>query len=478
MYVGIDIGTGSLKAVLGLRSGTHIIAERYSKEMFYGGQHKVDLFRQSVMTFFGKISDFRRKTGEKIEGIGLCGHGPSIMLVDNKGNSLTDIVTWQDNSASRLADELKTIINGFTKDGTSYEAKLYKLFTDSNDLFSDGVKVLYPKDYVIFLLTGRMIVDFPTAATFAFFKTGTRLFDTCSTGIPTDIFPEVIESWDEAGRTATIFSRDCGLADGIPVIAGGIDAWCEALGAGAIDDGMMVDGSGTSTCITCCRKGESSNLYHVIPGRSMDIETMSSTGASIAWLMDILNIDLTEITKINSFIPVPIIYLPYLDGERSPVWDERATASFTGVVSENGREDLIKSVLQGISFGTRQCIELAGKGTDYSGSGIKAVGGGANNKALLQYKADITGIRYISMKETDAAPLGAMILASFGCGEGSIAELTERWVKIHFEIVPDNTYRDVWDQLFTIYADHFNRIKETSHSLFEIRNEPGKCLQR
>ena len=474
MYVGIDIGTGSLKAVLGLKSGTHTITGQYAKDMIGNGYHKVDLFCQSVLTFIGKISDFSRKTGEKIEGISLCGHGPSIILIDNRGNPLTDIVTWQDSSAVRSADELKTIIAGFTKDGTSYEAKLLKLFTERNDLFSDEIKALYPKDYVIFLLTGRTVIDFATASALTFFETGSWLFNTYSTGIPIGVFPEIVNSWDEAGRTGTEYSRNSGLVDDIPVIAGGIDAWCEALGAGAIEDGVMVDGSGTSTCITCCRMEESSKLYHIIPERSLDIETMSSTGASIAWLMDLLHIDFTEIKKINSFVPVPIIYLPYLDGERSPVWDERASASFTGVVSENGREDLIKSVLQGVSFGTKQCVELAGKGSEYTGSGIRAVGGGANNKVLLQYKANITGIRYIAMKETDAAPLGAMILAAFGCGEGSIKDLVDRWIKVNYEVVPDNTYREVWDQLFIIYTDHYFRIKEANHSLFKIKNKLGK----
>lgn len=473
MYVGIDIGTGSLKAILGLNSGTHIISEPYAKEMFGGGYHRVVFFQKSVQTFISRISNFCRANTEKIEGISLCGHGPSIVLLDLKGAPVTDILTWQDSSSVRSANELKNIIDGFTKDGTSFEAKLLKLFTSRNDLFCDGVKALYPKDFVIFLLTGRTVMDFSTAGTLAFFNTGNRQFDTFSTGIPNDVFPEIVESWDEAGRTGTKFSRDCGLANDIPVIAGGIDAWCEALGAGATDVGMMVDGSGTSTCITCCRIKDNSKLHHVIPERSLNIETMSSTGASIAWLMDLLNTDLSEIKKINSFIPVPVIYLPYLDGERSPVWDEKASASFTGLGSETSREDLIKSVLQGIAFGTRQCIALAGKGRDSSGSGIRAVGGGSNNKVLLQYKADITGSIYIAMKEPDAAPLGAMILASFGCGEGLIPELTERWVKIDYEVIPDTTYRDVWDKLFTVYERHFSSLKEVNHSLFELRNELG-----
>jgi xylulokinase len=474
MYVGIDIGTGSLKAVLGLKSDTHTITEQYMKKMFREGHHSAEFFKESVLSFLKRISEFSRKCGEKIEGICLCGHGPSILLIDSKGNPQTDIVTWQDSNAVCSAKKLKKIIDRFAKDGTSYEAKLLKLFTENNDLFANGTKAMYPKDYVIFLLTGRSVIDFSTAATLAFFNTESLLFDTYSTGIPTDVFPEVINSWEEAGRTGTDYSRKSGLFDDIPVIAGGIDSWCEAIGAGAIEDGLMVDGSGTSTCITCCRTEGDSKLYHVIPERSLDIETMSSTGASISWLMDLMNIDLSEIKKTRSFVPVPLLYHPYLDGERSPVWDEKVSASFTGLNSGSSREDLIKSVLQGIAFGTKQCVKLAGKGSECSGSGIRAVGGGANNKTLLQYKADITGIRFIVLKETDAAPLGAMILASFACGEGSITELTEKWVKINYEVVPDNTYREIWDKMFTIYSDHYYRVKESNHSLFELRNELGK----
>lgn len=474
MYVGIDIGTGSLKAVLGLKTGIYTITEKYIEQMFTPGHHKVKYFRQSLLSFFNNISKHAKSVGETIDGIGLCGHGPSIVLVGDTGSVFTDIITWQDGSASKSADELRTIIKGFSKDGTSFEAKLLKLFSEQKDLFRTGIKALYPKDYVVYLLTGQMTMDFSTAATLAFFNIDMGVFDSFTTGIPTEIFPEVVNSWDEAGRTESQFSRDCGLSDGISIIAGGIDAWSEAIGAGAIEDGMMVDGTGTSTCITCCKKWDPADRYHIIPERSLEIETMSSTGASISWLMTILNRDLTELSQIDSYDPLPIIYLPYLDGERSPVWDERASASFTGLNSETNSNELIKSVLQGIAFGTKQCIKLVGKNSDSFEYGIRAVGGGAKNKALLQYKANITGIKYIAMKETDAAPLGAMILASYGCGEGTIRELTTLWVKNDYEIIPDNRYRDIWDDLFSVYKDHYIQIKEANHSLFKIKSKLEK----
>ncbi|MCF6335316.1 MAG: carbohydrate kinase [Spirochaetales bacterium] len=402
--------------------------------------------------------------------MGLCGHGPSPVLVDRKGKYITDIITWQDNTALDEALILKNNIPGFSKDGTSCEAKLYKLFRDRIELFEEGIKVLYPKDYIISLLTNRRIIDHSTAGTLAFFNKQTGLFNTFGTGIPTYIFPEVIKSWETAGTTNTAFSRKAGLNDNIPVIAGGIDAWCEALGAGAVDKGMLVDGSGTSTCITCCMDNENSGLAHVIPERALTIETMSATGASVDWIKDLLNITISEISELKYLKPVPVIYLPYLEGERSPVWDERASASFTGLNSGTSRKDLVLSVLQGISFGTRQCIELAGGETSDCKTGIRAVGGGAKNHALLQLKADITGYSYSVMKEADAAPLGAMILASFGCGTGSLAELVEKWVKTEFEIIPDKTYMEIWDELFYVYSSHYNSMKEANHNLFEIRN--------
>ncbi len=121
MFVGIDIGTSSIKGVLGLKSGTHTITGHYNKDMFNGGIHGVEYFLQSIQSFLIKTSKFSYDKNEKIEGIGLSGHGPSILLLDKNGNPATDIVTWQDSSAHEEARELNFIVPGFVKDGTSFK---------------------------------------------------------------------------------------------------------------------------------------------------------------------------------------------------------------------------------------------------------------------------------------------------------------------------------------------------------------------
>ncbi len=472
MYVGIDIGTGSLKAVLGTAGGElHVISRQYPAGMFKPGIHSQEYFIEAFRRLMQNLSAFSSARYEAIEGISFCGHGPSIILVSADGELLTDIITWQDNTAVDAASELRQLIPGFTKDGTCFEAKLLKLYRESNDLFQEPVTALYPKDLAVYLLTGRTCLDHSTASTLAFYDKGTRTLDTACCGIPSGVFPELVESWEIVGVTSSQFAEDCGLAAGIPVVTGGIDAWCEAIGAGAVDDGMMVDGTGTSTCITRCWEEGATPLLHVIPQRGLSIETMSSTGASIAWVSRLTGMTIDAIRSMDVRTPLPLIYLPYLNGERSPVWDEKASASFIGMSSGTTAEELVRSVLQGISFGTRQCIEIVHGGSSRDMGAIRAVGGGANNRALLQYKANITGAVFHSMKETDAAPLGAMILASYAGGAGSIRELTDRWVNINFSIEPEGPHADLWDELYAIYDTTYAGIRETSHRLSAVRTK-------
>ena len=444
MYIGIDVGTGSLKAVIGNQTGIYTISEKYSSDISIPGMlgiYKISVFHEALERFMKQIALFLKDAADISSNIGLCGQGPSLIMIDPGGKPVNELITWQDGSAFKEAVELSSLFPNFTKDGTCFEAKLLKLYRSSPSSFEQGCKALYPKDYLQFLLTGELCLDHSTASTLAFYNHKERVFNTGQSGIPKGIFPRIIDSWDESGITGTEVSRRWGLPDGIKVFSGGIDAWCESLGAGALSPGDIVDGTGTSTCITCCKSEGESGLIHVIPERKLTIETMSSTGGAVKWGLNLIQEKLVEFdsylygfngdggikeNRFDALQPVSIIFLPYLNGERSPVWDEKASVSVTGLHGTHDRKDFIQGLLQGIGFGVRQCLEIVNDSFLSMGTeepGIRAVGGGASGRTLIQLKADITNRPYKVMKIKDASALGAMILAAFGAGEGSLEEL-------------------------------------------------------
>ncbi|MDC7232428.1 MAG: FGGY-family carbohydrate kinase [Spirochaetales bacterium] len=475
MVVGIDVGTGSVKAVLGIDQKIETVSVEYPAEI--NSELPLGLQRVSVLTgsfkiLLSEIARISEKSGEPIQGICLCGHGPSLVVVQNaKTGEYLD--TWQNNRARKEAEELGEIFPGFAKDGTSFEAKVFYYWKHNPECFKKDAKVLYPKDFLIFLLTGEMIIDHSTASTLEFFDPDSSRFQTGDSGIPEKIFPRVVKSWDEAGLTGTLFSRSCRISDGIPVFAGGIDAWCEALGAGAFKVGDLVDGTGTSTCLTRSCTAFDSPLVHVIPDRSIRIETMSSTGAAVKWLCQLLDTDLqilNQRVESDRITPLPILNYPYLNGERSPLWDERASLSVTGLTGENNTVELYQSLLQGIAFGFRQCLDLVLHNGELSSNGpIRAVGGGARNRALVQLKADISGESFQVMKEKDAAPLGAMLLVAKRLSGESWENCLSQWVKVDRLIEPNPEYQKIWEELFAEYVLLHQQQKESLHRLYEMK---------
>ena len=199
MLAGFDIGTGSLKAVLGTGNGLLTVTETYPAEMVNNGIQDFRLLKSATGRFLAKLAGKAAETGEDIEGIGLCGQGPSILIIDNEGNPGTDIVTWQNGDAAEEAVELSSRFEGFDKDGTSFEAKLLRIQRRNPELLKPGNRALYPKDYLLFLLTGRICLDFSTASTLVFFDQERRCFNTGETGIPENVFSRDHRSMGSCG---------------------------------------------------------------------------------------------------------------------------------------------------------------------------------------------------------------------------------------------------------------------------------------
>lgn len=464
MYLGIDIGTSSVKAIL--TDGT----KRFKNKEGYSFienecQHPVIMVERAIRKLIKRIT---KNIDCEIRGIGICGHGPSIVFIDKQGRPLTDIITWQDKRAQEEALFLRERFPEFIKDATSYEAKVLWYYKNQPSLFDIGNTVLYPKDYLIYLLCGCRVIDRSTASTIPFFKRDGNCWEFEKTGLPNHIFPEIVESTEIVSETSTKFSRDCALADGIPIYGGGIDAFCEVVGAGGINPGDIVEGTGTSTCISFTVDEEENENFHVLPGLSLMMRSVSYSGGSVKWWSKICeekNV-FEELSKGKRIVPSGIIFLPYLMGERSPIWDEKVSGVFFGMTEETNQRDMWISILEGVAFSLRQNLESLGN--RHVGNEVRAVGGGANNLAWLQIKANITGKTYLKMKELDAGALGAALICALADWHGDRDALVSQWIGIDKVVEPDISFQSKYNDLYKIYKNLYPILKDSFHALKNI----------
>ena len=232
--------------------------------------------------------------------------------------------------------------------------------------------------------------------------------------------------------------------------------------------GTVVEGSGTSTCLT--RSVAKSECFddHVLPNSSLRIHMLSSTGASFRWLNGMFAPEgLYEVqTRLLSAKPVATLFLPYLRGERSPLFDERATGTFFGLRPDTGKEELLLSLFHGVAFAIRQNLSLMGEGIQR----IRAVGGCSQSEPWLQIKADITGLPVEKMAEQDASALGAALVAAYGSGLYDRAKLSS-FVPVEKTFYPNPAYAAEYDALYALYTGLYEASKEIAHGLFYLQQK-------
>ncbi len=472
--LGIDIGTSSMKAALFSDGAISVGSGSYVPEPSGCPRFSQDaaLLAESFRRLCADLS--LRGGLDGLSAMSLSSHGPSLVCVDSSGTPIDRLRTWQDNGAVDEAARIRILMPGWNKDGSSWEAKCLRAW---NSFGSSLYRFLTPKDYLVFLLTGEIAFDRSTASTVSFVDQDTWRWRSERIGIPSGLFPRIVDPWEPVGRTGTAFSRACRLPDGVPVLGGGIDAYCESLGAGAVRAGDLCEGSGTSTCISACFDGPGGD-FHVVPGKRLRIEVMSSTGASIRWLESVLGGGVP-----SSALPrwSPLLFLPFLNGERSPYWDERLRGSFIGLSSLTGAADLYQAVLQGVGFGVRQNLEAIGRSVDIDGRPVYAAGGGAENDYWLQLKANITGRPYIRSSFKDTAPLGGLCLCGFHEGlSDPVSELGLVDSRQAFEPDADPAEHDAFDALYAEYARVAEALASSCHRLSrlgagaELRNREGE----
>jgi xylulokinase len=444
LLVGIDIGSSSVKAGAWRTDGYYRAAFRPARtvrpEGSVGAEQDPDQIWSAVIECLDEVM-----TGQDpgaVRGVGLSGHGPSLIAVDSYGRALSNIVTWMDprpvqdarvreilhqcageKPGARESSSARESSGTPESSGPSFEATAVwlhrKLLEDGRDLAREGVTLLQPKDYVGLMLTGSAWMD-RSAASCMSWPAG---------GDPAQsLFPPMADPWQRAGEVSTAASGETGLPEGTSVAAGGIDAFVEALGAGVIRSGMVCDSTGTSTCMAMAAPDGEFGLptvEHVAPGRRLAVIPVSYSGGALAWVMSIAMPDVfrsqrdwTESVREALASSAPgaagLTFIPHMTGRRSPTANARARGALMGLDPAHTASDVVRSVLEGCAYAMQECVELCMRGEAVAE--LRAVGSGARHDAWLQMKADILRAPVIRMKVCEGALAGAVVLAGVAAG--------------------------------------------------------------
>lgn len=447
--LGIDVGTYGLKSSLWDLDGK--LAGTAKRE--YGIDHPQPLWaEQNPEVWLQALKSTYREvvktvgTHAKIRGIGISAFVPILVTLDKNGNTLRPAILSFDQRSTQQSARLEREVgkeifdisgNRIAPGAFSATCMLWMKEKEPR-LFERVHKFLHANGYIAYRLTNSLSMDFSNASTTLLFDIVRRSWSEqlCKlVGIPIEKLPQARGSWEVIGETTQEAEEDLGIEKGIPVVAGGNDSACSMLGAGVVETGMVLESIGTSIIFAYVNKkpvfdSKVMNRCHVIPDRWFNLAGMSTPGAAYRWfreefgstekaLATELDVDPYELLDKEAEKSPPgahgLIFLPYLSGERSPIWNPNARGVIFGLTLSHSREDLIRAILEGGAFAVRDNMEVFTR----NGLQIKEIritGGGSKSRLWRQIMADMLGVELKIPLTAETAAFGAAILA--GCGAG------------------------------------------------------------
>ena len=388
-----------------------------------------------------------REAGRRVLGIGLSVASPTVVAVDSTGRALSNGLTYADARAQHRLDRVRKLVGDeryrqLTGNRLALSvcsaATMLHLSDEVGSSRPGGLRTGHLNSYLACRLTGRWVMDWTNASFTGLVNLrtpGEWSPEACEAlEFPTRLLSELVAPWEPIGRLSAEAAAELGLGRSVVVVAGAADTACSAYGVGCVNDGEVFESAGTSGVLTCCHARPSGsplflNRSHVVPGRWLSHGAMSAAGAAVRWLRDAIFSDVGSCPRgaddyawINAEAAKSaagsggVVFLPYLLGERTPVWDPDARGAWVGMSAGTGRHDLVRAVLESTGYGMRQMLEIVETQGSLEVGEVLIVGGGARNRFWTQIKADITGKRYRKAGEVQSASRGAAALAAVGLG--------------------------------------------------------------
>lgn len=495
LLLGIDIGTSSCKCAVFDPEGAVLAARTAEYEVFrpkaFWAEQAPEDWAEAVFSCIRSIFAETDVLPGEISGIGIDGQSWSAIPMDKDGNVLAKTPIWMDMRSQSICDRLNREIGEeaiFACAGNpltpSYSTAKVTWFKENRpDIYPKIDKILQSNSYLVYRLTGLLSQDKSQGYGLHCFdmRTGTWNMDMAKAlGIEERFLPEIFSCDEVVGGVTEEAAALTGLLIGTPVVAGGLDAACGTLGAGVFLDGDTQEQGGQAGGMSICIEDYAADprlilSYHVVPDRWLLQGGTTGGGGAMRWFeANFADFErnnggkpsLVQLNEIAEKIPAGsegLIFLPYMSGERTPIWDPKAKGVFYGLDFGKTKGHFVRALMEGVAFSLKHNLDTA-EGAGAKVGALRAMGGSANSLLWTQIKADVTGKEIIVPSSDTATTLGAAILAGIGTGiYSSYEEAVKKTVKDQRKHEPDLTNRAVYDKTYETYLELYQALKGTMH---------------
>ncbi len=432
-------------------------------------------------------------SGEDIVGISITNQRETIVPVDESGVPLRNAIVWQDRRTTVQCDAIRATIpaekiyetTGLTVDPYFSAPKILWIKDNEPEVFHKTHKFLLVHDYLIHKLTGNFVTDYSNASRTLLFNIDTSQWSDLMLDeleIPSKKLPIPMSPGTKAGELTTDAAGSMGIEAGTPIIAGGGDQQCAALGVGVVEEGMIKATTGTGTFILAhsdrIRLDNERRVLcsrHVVPGSYVVEASMFTTGSALRWVRDNIATEECNIAEKRNMDPYDImtaeaeqiapgsegvIHIPHLVGAGAPYWNPHARGVFAGLALGHTRSHMIRSVLEGVCYEIRANLKVM-RSLGIPSDEVRVTGGAARSETWMQIQADVLGVPVIRTELEEATALGAAILACYGVGIfKSIPDAAREMVRPKDQLKPTTENRAVYDRAYEKYRRLYRAISE------------------
>lgn len=500
-FIGIDVGTTGVRAIM-IDDRGKVVAEGkagyalHTPKPNWAEQDPVDWWDATIVavrTCVEQASAVNEGRLPEIMGIGLTGQMHGTVFLDGDGEVLRPAMLWCDQRTDEQCAEIEERVGGLENlvQLTSNKAingfsapKILWVRQNERDVYERIFKVLLPKDYVRYRMTGSMATDVSDASGTLLFDVANRKWSSqmhAALEIPQSWMPECAESPEIVARVSAEASKALGIPEGVPVVAGAGDQAAGAVGNGIARTGTVSCALGTSGVVfwhcdepvfDCQARLHS--FCHAIPGKWHLMGVTLAAGGSLRWFRDTLCRE--EVLQADAIGTSPydlmtaeaqkvepgcegLVFLPYLAGERTPHSDANARGAFVGLSLRHSKAHMIRAVMEGVAMSLRDCVELA-RDIGIVADEVRVTGGGARSKLWREILA-ATMNTTVSITSVDEGPAyGAAILAAVGAGAfDSVEQACDSLIKVSDGVRVDDNKARVYDEVYSLYAPLYGMLK-------------------